>query len=108
MFEKPNIDRNALFCDETEDFRCPSEANAGDTVTFRFRTGRGNVDRVLLVLSLIHISDADPGFQDSQIQSWQGFKRRCQQLIEESLYETGQVFEGIPPDQEADGGQRGL
>ena len=49
MFEKPNIDRNALFCDETEDFRCPSEANAGDTVTFRFRTGRGNVDRVLLV-----------------------------------------------------------
>ena len=49
MFEKPNIDRNALFCDETEDYRCPSEANAGDTVTFRFRTGRGNVDRVLLV-----------------------------------------------------------
>ncbi len=32
------INRDALFCDETEDYRCPSEADAGEVVTFYFRT----------------------------------------------------------------------
>lgn len=49
MAKNSCIDIDALFCDETEDYRCPAEADPGNTVTFRFRTGKGNVDRVLLV-----------------------------------------------------------
>ena len=40
------INREALFCDETEDYRSPYEPDTGDTVCFRLRTGRDNADSV--------------------------------------------------------------
>lgn len=43
------INRDALFCDETEDYRCPSEADAGEVVTFYFRTEKNGADAVVLL-----------------------------------------------------------
>ena len=40
------INREALFCDETKDYRSPYEPDTGDTVCFRLRTGRDNADSV--------------------------------------------------------------
>lgn len=45
---KPLFDEKALFADETCYYRKPAEPEPGDVVTFRFRTGAGNVDKVLL------------------------------------------------------------
>lgn len=42
------IDREALFTDETAYFRFPVDIEAGDTVTFRFRTKKDNVSNVVL------------------------------------------------------------
>ena len=42
-----SINRRALFCDETEDYRIPPEPEEGQLVRLRFRTARN--------LSLIHI-----------------------------------------------------
>ena len=41
----------ALFCDETKEYRCPEEPDAGDEVRLRFRTAADDVERVVLVLS---------------------------------------------------------
>ena len=49
MFEQPireEINRQALFADETSDYRIPEEPDAGELVKLRFRTARGDVDRV--------------------------------------------------------------
>ena len=43
------INRAALFADENEDFRIPSEPDADQQVTLRFRTARGDVDSVYYV-----------------------------------------------------------
>lgn len=43
------MNRKALFSDETEDFRIPPEADAGEQVTLRFRTAAGDVDAVYYV-----------------------------------------------------------
>ena len=40
----------ALFCDETKEYRCPEEPDAGDEVRLRFRTAADDVERVVLVL----------------------------------------------------------
>lgn len=40
------INEEALFCDENEDFRIPTEPDEGEQVTLRFRTARGDVDAV--------------------------------------------------------------
>lgn len=40
------LNRNALFADETIDYRIPEEPDAGERVTLRFRTGRDDADRV--------------------------------------------------------------
>ena len=48
MPEQGKIDRTALFCDETEEYRTPAEADPGDDVVIRFRTARDNVSAVLL------------------------------------------------------------
>lgn len=40
----------ALFCDETKEYRCPEEPDAGDEVRLRFRTAADDVKRVVLVL----------------------------------------------------------
>ena len=47
------IDRNALFADETTDFRFPGEVDAGDEVTFRFRTGKDEAENVWLIGSVM-------------------------------------------------------
>ncbi|MDO4295522.1 MAG: glycoside hydrolase family 13 protein [bacterium] len=47
--EHEGIHREALFCDESEDFRFPAEPEIGDIVTIRFRTAHNNVDMVSLV-----------------------------------------------------------
>lgn len=44
------MERAALFCDATIDYRIPAEPDPGDMVTLRFRTARNDVDRVYLVL----------------------------------------------------------
>ena len=41
--------KNALFFDETEDYRTPAEPEAGDSVVIRFRTLANNVDNVYLI-----------------------------------------------------------
>ena len=41
--------KNALFCDETEDYRTPAEPEAGDSVDIRYRTLANNVDNVYLI-----------------------------------------------------------
>ncbi len=43
------MNREALFCDETENYRSPAEADAGQEVAFYFRTGRGDADAVYLI-----------------------------------------------------------
>ena len=43
------IDREALFCDETKDYRNPYEPDAGDTVCLRLRTARDNADSVFYI-----------------------------------------------------------
>lgn len=43
------IDREALFCDETVDYRYPCEADAGQEVTFYFRTKKEDVDSVYFI-----------------------------------------------------------
>lgn len=40
------LNKDALFADETCDYRIPAEPDAGQTVVLRFRTARDNVDRV--------------------------------------------------------------
>lgn len=40
------LNRQALFADETSDYRRPEEPDAGDRVVLRFRTARGDADRV--------------------------------------------------------------
>ncbi len=42
------IDRSALFADETELFRFPYQAEAGDVITFRFRAKRDDLLKVVL------------------------------------------------------------
>lgn len=48
--EKPLLMEAALFTDETCYYRKPAEPKPGETVTFRFRTGKDNVDGVTLHL----------------------------------------------------------
>ena len=57
------INRDALFCDETEDYRCPSEADAGEVVTFYFRTEKNGADAVELL-------ECDPE-TGALLQEWQ-------------------------------------
>lgn len=44
-----NLNERALFADETADYRIPEEPDAGDAVTFRFRTAKDDADRVFLI-----------------------------------------------------------
>ena len=56
---------NAIFSDETELFRSPSEPDPGDTVRIRLRVKNGSVRRVLLYISepemaiLMHKASSD-------------------------------------------------
>ena len=43
------LELEALFSDETEQFRLPMEADPDDSVMIRFRTAAGNADRVFLI-----------------------------------------------------------
>ena len=43
------MNREAIFCDETEDYRFPCEADAGQEVVFYFRTGKDDADAVVLL-----------------------------------------------------------
>ena len=42
------MERAALFCDETVDYRLPEEPDAGEIVTLRFRTAKDDADYVCL------------------------------------------------------------
>ncbi|MCD8154726.1 MAG: glycoside hydrolase family 13 protein [Clostridiales bacterium] len=46
---RPVLNKDAMFSDGTETYRIPTDPDAGDTVTIRFRTQRNNVDMVYLV-----------------------------------------------------------
>ncbi len=48
MQMRPILKKEALFSDGTADYRYPTEPEAGETVTIRFRTERDNVDIVWL------------------------------------------------------------
>ena len=41
----------ALFCDETMEYRCPEEPDAGDEVCLRFRTAADDAEHVFLVFA---------------------------------------------------------
>ena len=43
------LNRRALFADETSDYRRPEEADEGDRVLLRFRTAKDNVDAVFYI-----------------------------------------------------------
>ncbi|MEG0566063.1 MAG: glycoside hydrolase family 13 protein [Hungatella sp.] len=43
------LNRQALFCDENEDFRMPTEPDEGETVLLRFRTARDDAERVYYI-----------------------------------------------------------
>lgn len=43
------INREALFCDETGDYRCPCDADTGQEITFFFRTERDGADAVYFI-----------------------------------------------------------
>ena len=43
------INRDAVFCDETEDYRRPCEADSGQEVTCFFRTEKDGADAVFLM-----------------------------------------------------------
>lgn len=45
------LDKRALFCDETGDYRIPAEPDCGDKVTLRFRTGKDNVDSIYVIMN---------------------------------------------------------
>ena len=47
MQMRPVFRKQALFTDETSDYRFPQDVKENDMVTIRFRTGADNVDRVL-------------------------------------------------------------
>ena len=49
MHRTDGINRRALFSDETADYRCPMEPDAGDTVRIRFRAAKQDLDSVYLV-----------------------------------------------------------
>ena len=44
-----HLDRQALFCDETSEYRIPPEPDYNERVTIRFRTARDNADQVYLI-----------------------------------------------------------
>ena len=44
------MNRAALFCDETIDYRIPAEPDSGDIVTLRFRTAKDDADYVSVVI----------------------------------------------------------
>lgn len=44
------MNRAALFCDETMDYRIPAEPDTGDIVTLRFRTAKDDADYVCVVI----------------------------------------------------------
>ena len=43
------MNREALFADETEDYRIPAEPDEGEEVCLRFRTLKNGADRVYVV-----------------------------------------------------------
>lgn len=45
------LNRAALFCDETEDYRKPEEPTAGQTTVLRFRTAKDDADHVCYIES---------------------------------------------------------
>lgn len=47
--KKQDINRRALFTDETSDYRIPEEPDAGEKVTLRFRTARDDADKVFYI-----------------------------------------------------------
>lgn len=54
MQMRPVLKKEALFSDGTKDYRNPTEPEAGEKVTIRFRTGRNNVDIVWLCTDCEH------------------------------------------------------
>ena len=47
--QENGMNRQALFTDETQDYRRPEEPDAGETVALRFRTAKDDVDRVFYI-----------------------------------------------------------
>ena len=54
MQMRPVLKKEALFSDGTKDYRNPTEPEAGEKVTIRFRTGKNNVDIVWLCTDCEH------------------------------------------------------
>ena len=48
-----SLDRNALFSDESANYRVPEEPEAGDRVKIRFRAGYENVDSIYLMYQTV-------------------------------------------------------
>ena len=50
-----HLDRQALFCDETSDYRIPQEPECNQKVRIRFRTARENADQVYMICGTTEI-----------------------------------------------------
>ena len=46
---RPVLNKDALFSDETANYRTPFEPEKGDRVTIKFRTWKDNVDYVFII-----------------------------------------------------------
>ena len=51
-----HLDRQALFCDETSDYRIPQEPECNQKVRIRFRTARENADQVYMICGTTEIN----------------------------------------------------
>ena len=55
LYTKPVLNVRALFADGSQNYVSPAEPRSGDRVTFRFRTGKDNVDKVFICIDKLEI-----------------------------------------------------
>lgn len=79
--DKTLLLKEALFADETYSYRKPAEPKAGETVTFRFRTGKKNVEGVILHIGeqeiAMRVASQDELFDYYECKAQMGEERIC-------------------------------
>lgn len=81
MQMRPVLKKEALFSDGTKDYRNPTEPEAGEKVTIRFRTGKNNVDIVWLCTDCEHYkmkkTESDHEFDYYAVEMTMGEEPSC-------------------------------
>lgn len=79
--DKTLLLKEALFADETYSYRKPAEPKAGETVTFLFRTGKNNVEGVILHIGeqeiAMRVASQDELFDYYECKAQMGEERIC-------------------------------